>query len=66
MDWREYALEQVEIGTIDPELLATCLLKYMSQDDIQDCLDTNELTPRFADDPNFPAESSDADICLVW
>ena len=47
MDYRDYAIELVENEMVDKDYLITALLKYMSQDDVRDCLDANELSERF-------------------
>jgi hypothetical protein len=44
---REYALQLVEEGTVTSHHVLCCALKYMSYDDVQDMLDSNELSPRF-------------------
>ena len=46
-DPRDYALMMVEDGLISSADLAMMLVKYMSSDDVKDCLDANELSPRF-------------------
>tara|TARA_R100000700_G_scaffold25815_1_gene32622 strand:- start:147 stop:314 length:168 start_codon:yes stop_codon:yes gene_type:complete len=43
---RDFALELVENGCSSDTLLLYCL-KYMSNDDVRDMLDCNELSPRF-------------------
>jgi len=47
MDYRDYAIEMVENEMIDRDYLIGALLKYMSQDEVRDCLESNELTERF-------------------
>ena len=37
----------LESGLVEPRALVDCLVKYMSDAEIWDCLDSNELTPRF-------------------
>lgn len=49
-DWRDNALEIVEEGLVTADHLLLCCLKYMSNDDVYDMLDCNELTERFRDD----------------
>lgn len=49
-DWRDNALEIVEEGIVTADHLLLCCLKYMSNDDVYDMLDCNELTERFLDD----------------
>ena len=50
MNWRDKALEMVEEGMVSSEHLLLCCLKYMSQDDVEDMLDCNELTDRFKEE----------------
>ena len=52
MDYRDKAIEMVEEGLVDPMYMLTAALKYMSNDDVEDMLDANELSDRFqeADD----------------
>jgi threonine dehydrogenase-like Zn-dependent dehydrogenase len=47
---RDKALELVEDGYVSAEDLLTMCLKYMSTDDVEDMLDTNELSERFMDE----------------
>ena len=47
---RDTALELVENGIVTAEDLLTMALKYMSTDDVEDMLDTNELSDRFLED----------------
>ena len=49
-DNRDDAIEMVEEGRITAEHLLLCCLKYMSNDDVYDMLDCNELTERFNDE----------------
>ena len=49
-DFRNEALELVENGTVSAEDMLTMALKYMSNDDVEDMLDTNELSERFFED----------------
>lgn len=44
---RNYALILVENGTTTADDLLLACLKYMSHDDVRECLDANELSPRF-------------------
>ncbi len=44
---RDKALEMVEEGLISAEAMLTMALKYMSTDDVEDMLDSNELSERF-------------------
>ena len=49
-DFRSVALELVDNGLVSAEDLLTMALKYMSNDDVEDMLDTNELSARFFED----------------
>ena len=49
-DARDRALELVEMGMVTAEDMLTMCLKYMSTDDVEDMLDTNELSARFHED----------------
>ena len=49
-DFRNVALELVDNGVVSAEDLLTMALKYMSMDDVEDMLDTNELSERFFED----------------
>ena len=49
-DNRDKALEMIEEGLVTADHLLLCCLKYMSNDDVYDMLDCNELTERFLND----------------
>ena len=49
-NYRDIALELVENGMVSAEEMLTMALKYMSNDDVEDMLDTNELSERFFED----------------
>ena len=49
-DFRNEALELVENGTVSAEAMLTMALKYMSNDEVEDMLDANELSERFTED----------------
>ena len=49
-DNRDKALEMVEEGLVTADHLLLCCLKYMSNDEVYDMLDCNELTERFLND----------------
>ena len=49
-NYRDIALELVENGIVTAEDLLTAALMYMSNDDVEDMLDTNELSARFFED----------------
>jgi len=60
IDYRNIALEIVENGLVSAEDMLTMALKYMSQDEVEDMLDSNELSERF-----FDAEP-DVDEAQEW
>ena len=60
IDYRNIALELVENGLVSAEDMLTMALKYMSQDDVEDMLDCNELSERFFD------EEPDVDEAQEW
>jgi len=49
---RAFALELVDSSVVDPTVLLTAALEWMSHGEVRDMLDANELSPRFdvADD----------------
>jgi hypothetical protein len=49
-NYRDIALELVENGMVSAEDMLVMALKYMSNDDVEDMLDTNELSERFFED----------------
>jgi len=67
-NYRDIALELVENGMVSAEELLTMALKYMSMDDVEDMLDTNELSERFFEDeddgqPTWEQEWADFGEC---
>ena len=52
-DFRYGALELVDNGMVSAEQMLTMALKYMSNDDVEDMLDTNELSERFFEDEEY-------------
>ena len=46
-DVRSYALELIENGLVDTEVLLRACLGYMKAHDVAHMLDLNELSPRF-------------------
>ena len=59
-NFRDVALELVDNGMVSAEQMLTMALKYMSQDDVEDMLDCNELSERFFD------EEPDVDEAQEW
>jgi hypothetical protein len=49
-DARDKALELVEEGMVSAENMLTMCLKFMSTDEVEDMLDTNELSERFLEE----------------
>jgi hypothetical protein len=67
-NYRDIALELVENGMVSAEEMLTMALKYMSNDDVEDMLDTNELSERFFEDeddgqPTWEQEWEDFGEC---
>ena len=52
-DSRDKALELVEDGMVSAEDMLTICLKYMSTDEVEDMLDTNELSERFTEEEDY-------------
>ena len=48
-DFRDNAFELVEDGMVDPMMMLTAVLKYMSQDEVKDMLEINEFVTNFAE-----------------
>ena len=61
MSNRDRALELVEMGMVSAEDMLTMALKYMSEDDVGDMLDANELSARFQEDADEYDDSMDGD-----
>ena len=43
MDYRDRAIELVEDGMVDPMMMLVAAVKYMSQDEVKEMLEINEL-----------------------
>ena len=63
---RDEALELVENGVVSAEAMLTMCLKYMSTDDVEDMLDTNELSSRFMDDDEDEEDWDEDDGQPSW
>ena len=61
MSNRDRALELVEMGMVSAEDMLTMALKYMSEDDVGDMLDANELSARFQEDADEDIDCDDGD-----
>ena len=46
-NFRDVAVELVDNGVVSAEQMLVMALKYMSNDDVEDMLDCNELSERF-------------------
>jgi len=57
-NYRDIALELVENGLVSAESMLTMALKYMSNDDVEDMLDSNELSERFFEDEEDDGQPS--------
>ena len=42
-DHRESVMNAIDDGLVDARDIVLCLVKYMSQDDVKDCMKVNEL-----------------------
>lgn len=49
-DNRDKVIEMVEDGMLDPMMALTMCLKWMSNDEVAEMLDANELSDRFLED----------------
>lgn len=47
MDHRDKLLEMVDDGNLDPMMALTMCIKWMSNDEVGEMLDANELSDRF-------------------
>lgn len=46
-------LEMVEDGYVDPMMALTMCLKWLSEDEVAEMMDANELSERFTEDEAF-------------
>ena len=53
MDYRDRAIELVDDGMVDPMMMLTACLTYMSQDEVKDMLTINELLDEDEDEDDF-------------
>ena len=54
-------LQDVEDGIIDPVYALTCALKYMSEDEVKDMEECNELIP-----PEYDEDDGQPDWAQEW
>ena len=50
MDYRDRLIELVEDGILDPMMAVTMCAKWMTNDEVGEMLDANELSDRFLED----------------
>ena len=50
MDYRDRLIELVEDGVLDPMMAVTMCAKWMTNDEVGEMLDANELSERFQED----------------
>ena len=53
-------LEMIQEGLLDPKEVVVMCVKYMSEDDVADMMDSNELSDRFQEDDEYD-DSMDGD-----
>ena len=58
-DNRDTVIEMVEDGMLDPMMALTMCLKWMSNDEVAEMLDANELSERFLEDDDDNALMED-------
>jgi len=49
MDYRDQLIEMIEDGMLDPMMAVTMCVKWMSNAEVGEMLDANELSERFQD-----------------
>ena len=50
MDYRDRLIELVEDGMLDPMMAVTMCAKWMTNDEVGEMLDANELSERFQEE----------------
>lgn len=50
MDYRDRLIELVEDGILDPMMAVTMCAKWMTNDEVGEMLDANELSERFMEE----------------
>jgi hypothetical protein len=50
MDYRDQLIEMIEDGMLDPMMAVTMCVKWMSNDEVGEMLDANELSARFQEE----------------
>mgnify|MGYP003126857215 CR=1 FL=1 len=47
LDYKAELMDAVEERRVSPELMIICLVKYLSQDDVKDCMKVIERMPDY-------------------
>ena len=63
---RDRALELIEEGIVSAEDMVTMCVKYMSEDDVADMMDCNELSERFDEDEEDYEDDGQPDWHQEW
>ena len=50
VDYRDQLIEMIEDGMLDPMMAVTMCVKWMSNDEVGEMLDANELSDRFREE----------------
>jgi hypothetical protein len=50
MDYRDQLIEMIEDGMLDPMMAVMMCVKWMSNDEVGEMLDANELSERFMEE----------------
>ena len=50
VDYRDQLIEMIEDGMLDPMMAVTMCVKWMSNDEVGEMLDANELSERFMEE----------------
>ena len=61
----EKLLTMIEEGLLDPTEVVTMCVKYMSEDDVADMMDCNELSDRFMEDDYDDSMDGDHDSAMA-
>ena len=59
-------LEMIDEGILDPKEVVTMCVKYMSEDDVADMMDANELSERFDEDEEDYEDDGQPDWHQEW
>jgi hypothetical protein len=59
-------LEMIDDGQLDPMMAVTMCVKWMSEDDVAEMLDANELSERFDEDYDEDEHDGQPDEAQEW